>query len=286
VQYSVQNDLDDSIRSRIAGALGDLSPAQRVVAEYFGSGQPAVAVLTASEIAHRLGVSDATVVRTAQRLGFDGLPALRRSLVTHDQPSLVERLQHTLAQAPDAPNLLALSVQELLAAADVLLQQVARADLDRAVRILCDSDRILWSGVGPSAHLAGYACTIARRLGRDSDALTAAGLSAADDLLMVTAKTALVVLAYGRVHPHVRALFTRVQEMGAPVVLITDSLQGELGAQATETLICWRGAPALFASHAPTMALLEALLLGIAGADPNRAETALENLGNLRALVR
>ena len=63
-----------------------------------------------------------------------------------------------------------------------------------------------WSGVGPSAHLAGYAAFLFRRLGKDSGVLTHAGFDAADELLGLRAGHAVVILAYGRLHRHVRVL--------------------------------------------------------------------------------
>jgi DNA-binding MurR/RpiR family transcriptional regulator len=285
VQSPLQSELDDSLQARVARAWGTLSPAQRRVADYFATADPGAAVLTASELAQRLGVSDATIVRTAQRLGFDGLPELRRALVEiGTEPTLVERLHHTLERV-ETPSHLALVIQGLLTSVDVLLQQVSPERFGRAVDLLAGAERMAWSGIGPSAPLATYASLIAQRLGRRSAALTAAGLPAADELLTVESDCAVVVFAYGQVHPHVAALVERAHEVHAPVVLVTDTLQDVLGGRVAETLACWRGAPGLFASHAPTMALVEALLIGVAARDPARAEHALEELASLRTVV-
>ena len=52
-------------------------------------------------IAEELGTSDATVVRTAKALGYDGLADLRRALATHDaRPPLEQRLRQTLEETP------------------------------------------------------------------------------------------------------------------------------------------------------------------------------------------
>ena len=46
-----------------------------------------------------------------------------------------------------------------------------------------------------------------------------------------------------------------------------------------------RGVPGLFASHANTLVLVEALVLGLAAQDEDRAEASLATLNDLRAVL-
>jgi DNA-binding MurR/RpiR family transcriptional regulator len=280
---TLQQSLQEPLGDRVARTLGALSPAQRLVAEYLvGSGRSAM-VESASVIAERLGVSDATVVRTAQALGYTGLPELRRALADQaDGPTLAQRLHRTLAR--DDADVLTSSADSLVASVDALVRTVSGARFDHAVAVLGEADRLLWSGIGPSAPLAEYASIVGRRLGRPSLALTRSGPGVADDLLEVSRSTAVVVLTYGRLHPHVDALLVRAAAHSAPVVLITDVLEPVLGERVAETLVCHRGSPGLFASHAPTLLLVEGLLLGLARLDPEQAEASLAELEALRAL--
>ncbi len=279
----MQESLQEPVQDRVRRSLAGLSPAQRLVAEYLmGSGRSAL-VDSASAIAARVGVSDATVVRTAQALGYPGLPELRRALVgLVEGPTLAERLHQTLAR--DHQDVLTHSADSLFTSVSTLLDDAARDRFQRAVVVLGGADRLLWSGIGPSAPLAEYAAFLARRLGRPSLALTRSGPGAADDLLEVSGSAAIVVLTYGRLHPHVDALLRRAEAQSAPVVLITDVLEPAIGGRVSATLVCGRGSPGLFASHAATMVLLEGLLLGLAHLDPTRAENSLAGLEELRAL--
>jgi len=54
---------------------GDLTPAQQQALRYVASHLEEAVFLTASGLARRAGVSEATVVRLAQALGVDGYPA-------------------------------------------------------------------------------------------------------------------------------------------------------------------------------------------------------------------
>ncbi len=239
--------------------------------------------MSAQEIAGAAGTSDATVVRTAKTLGYGNLRELRQALADEtDEADLSTRLHATIGDSTGAHDVLAAAVERQLAALDTLLRGVPATDFEAAVAVLAGAPEIWWCGTGPSAHLASYAAFLCRRLGLPSGALTHAGTDHADELLSLRAGDAVVVLAYGRVHPYVRVLLQRCADVGAPVVLITDGLGRHIGLPVAARLNAGRGAPSLFATHGPTVVLLEALVLATAATDPARSETALDTLNDLR----
>ena len=89
------------------------------------------------------------------------------------------------------------------------------------------------------------------------------------------------MFAYGRLQPHVRVLLEHAATLEMPVVLITDTLGRKLEDDVDVTLQCGRGAPGLFASHAPTL-VVEALV----PPSPDRetdAEASLARLNERRS---
>ena len=71
--------------------------------------------------------------------------------------------------------------------------------------------------------------------------------------------------------------------LGAPVVVITDTLLSREPGVARVVLQSGRGSPGLFASHGATIVLIEALVLGIAANDRAIADASLATLNELRA---
>jgi DNA-binding MurR/RpiR family transcriptional regulator len=242
--------------------------------------------MSAREIAAAVGTSDATVVRTAKSLGYDSLRELRRSLADEqDDADLSARLHATIDTNASAHDVLATAVERQREALETLLRRVPAHDFDQAAAILARAPNVWWSGIGPSAHLANYAAFLCRRLGRPSGSLTHSGTDHADELLALRAHDAVVVLAYGRVHPYVRVLLRRAADVGAQVVLVTDAPNRALPAPVTVQLDAGRGAPGLFATHGPTIVLIEALVLAVAAADTARSEAALATLNELRRSI-
>ncbi|MCU1426492.1 MAG: transcriptional regulator [Actinomycetia bacterium] len=242
--------------------------------------------MSAREIASAVGTSDATVVRTAQSLGYESLRELRRSLADdQDDVDLSARLHATISASASAHDVLATAVDRQVEALGTLLRRVPSGDFDRAAAILAGASRLWWCGTGPSAHLAEYAAFLCRRLGTPSGSLTHSGTDHADELLAVQPGDAVVVLAYGRIHPYVRVLLQHAAKVGAQVVLITDALHRSSPEPIAVQLGAGRGSPGLFATHGPTIVLLEALVLAVAGADTARSEAALTSLNELRRSI-
>lgn len=275
----------DTYAERVAARGEELAPAERRVAELLLDLGPEATLLSAAALAEQLGTSDATVVRTAKSLGYSGLAELRRALAAYgDNPPLGERLRRTLEQTPD-DELLAAAIRNHLSALETLTRNVSPQAFQDAVAILAGCERVVWRGVGPSAHLAAYGQLITQRIGKPSTALVHTGTSFADELLTLAPDDAIVVLAYGRLQSHVRVLLEHAETLAAPVVLITDTLARSLDASVSTTLQCGRGAPGLFQSHGTTLVVIEALVLAIAATHQTEAQASLTRLNELRAAL-
>jgi DNA-binding MurR/RpiR family transcriptional regulator len=257
------------------------SPAERRVADVLIDMGARAAPLSAREIAVEANTSDATVVRAVRSLGYESLRELRRALTSEaDEPGLTQRFEATIAGTAAAHDVLATAADRQRNALDALLRRVPASTFDAAVETLVQAERVWWSGTGPSAHLAAYAAFLCTRLGKPAGVMTHAGTDHADELLALDARHAVVVLAYGRIHPYVRVLLDHAERVGASSVLVTDSAARKL--PTTVQLDAGRGSPGLFASHGPTIVLVEALVLALAAADPKRSDTSLETLNELR----
>ena len=235
-------------------------------------------MLSAAALAAQLDTSDATVVRTAKSLGYSGLAEMRRALAAYgDNPPLGERLRRTLEQTP-GDELFAATIHNHLSAVEALTRKISPETFQGAVAVLADSERIVWRGVGPSAHLAAYGQLMTQRIGKPSTALVHTGTSFADELLTIAPGDAVVLLAYGRLQRHVRVLLEHAEALDVPVVLITDTLGRRLESEVHSTLQSGRGTPGLSASHSTTLIVIEALVLGIAATHQPDAETNLATL--------
>ena len=275
-----------SLDDRLADRFADLSPTEQRVARFFADHREEVGFVSAVEIAHQLGTSDATVVRTAQRLGYAGLPELKRELVatlrTRATPAL--RLGRRLEQIGDQPSAI---LDHVLSWHIGLLEEARRTlrpeAFARAIELLHGAERILTFGIGPSAALADYMTIKLARFGRQAAAITATGMALADALLTVRRGDVLIVMDYARVYREVDVALDRAKRAGVPVVLLTDHLALELADRIDVALQAVRGRSGVLGSVVSSMVVLDALLLGIANCDRTLSLAAGEELNDLRA---
>lgn len=266
---------------RIVDGLGRLAPAQRPVGRFFVEHAGQLGFFSAAEIAAQLGTSDATVVRTAQALGYAGLTELKRALRTEAvEPAPEARLNASLQRAATPADVLAHVLDVHRAAVQRAQEQLAPI-FPAAVELLGAASRIVVSGTGPSAAVADYAAVLLTRIGRPTATITATGLSAADQALSLRHGDVLILLAYTRLHRHAAVVVQHARRLRVPVVLVTDVLTDVHGVDLV--LTCPRGLPAESSSHAVTVLLIDALVLGLAAADRARATEALRELNQLRA---
>lgn len=272
-------------------ALEELPPAARLLASFVLANRLTVLTSSAAELASRVGVSDATVIRSVQALGFTGLPHLKQALAETmgaeaqaGGPAI--ELGHTLAEAGEgARNAIGLALglqRESMASLDE--PAVRQAMLD-AVALMHVAQRIVIYGIGPSAHLARYMASILQRSGRAAITLDSGGIALADQLLALREGDVVLAMTYGRAYREITATIQEARRLGLPVVMISDSADAMVIAQARIVIGARRGRTGHVALHATTMAVLEAMSLGLAGCDGSSALGSLVRLNQLRRSV-
>jgi DNA-binding MurR/RpiR family transcriptional regulator len=283
---------EHTLEERIAAA-SDLAPAERQVAQFFAESADQASFLPAAKIAATLGVSTATVVRTAQRLGYTGLPELKDELqaaVLRRLPTPPERFRHSLDELTGdlgalPANLFAVQARVLTEASAILRPK----DFVRAVELLGAADRIIVFGQPPYGPLAEHFANELRRYGRRVLVIGVRHEQIVEELLDVGPGDAFVVLAYYQSYPAMPTLdlvLDRAREQRVRSVLITDTLALALKRRYTVALSAPRGEVDKQPTATVPLAILEALQLGISTYDRSRSLAAMATRDELRKRLR
>ena len=263
-----------------------LTKSEQRIASYLLASHDEAAFLSAAGLARRLSVSEATVVRFAKSVGYEGFPSLRRELqsIFRVKTTPAMRLQHKLeelgaGQGHVYAKLVEMEVDYLTEA----LHSIPPADFDRAVEILVRAKRVFFFGMGPSALLADLAELRLRRFGVMTVAMTAAGRDLAETLQLVGKDDVLLAAGFQRVTPELVAVVDCAETVCCPVILITDTLQTHFRDRVDVVLAARRGPVSTFHSLTVPMSIVNGLILSMAMARPQESLAALDRLQQLRA---
>lgn len=218
---------------RLRGVYPSLKRAERQAADHLLAAPETIQAGGVAEFAGRAGCSQATVVRLAQRLGYDGYPAMRedfatgnsevpyRDIRTTDQPEVV--LRKVFANSIQA-------LQDTLAALD---SQRYR----RAVKLLLKARSLAFFGLGNAAVVAREAYHKFLRIG------VAAHTAEDPDLQLIilsshlTRDDLLVAISYSGESKPIIAAARTAQARGIRVLVITNFPRSTLARLADGVLL-------------------------------------------------
>jgi len=264
--------------------FNDLTKSEKRIANFLRKNQEESAFLSAGEIASRLELSEATLVRFARSLGFSSYPAMRtvlqdnfRRRVTHSA-----RLRGRLNDMRDGGDMF-----ERLTATEIdfltqALDSIKREELNKAVEIMHEHDRVFVFGLGPSVSLVDLLELRLRRFGREVVPLTSSGREFLEYLTMMEENDLLFVICFFDQNPALKLVIDYANKVGATIIMLTDTLEAILGDKVDVVLSAKRGPIGEFHSLVVPMTVINALLLSLASMEQEKTMTLLDKLDNLR----
>ncbi len=273
---------------RLKTCLHQISPAEQRVAQYFLDNREEVLIASASTLAQQTGTSDATVVRTTKALGFSGMEELRRMLVEElrENPSPASRMARTLSEVGDGlASVLDMTLDIHQKSLDDLRRAITPDNFDSAVHSIVKARRVFIFGLGPSSAMADYFKVQLTRFGIEAQSLTQAGILLADGIQKFKKGDLLMIFAYGRVYRELDVLLDQADRAGLARILFSDTLGHRLRDRVDLVMAVARGRTDMLSMHTATLALIEALLVGVARKRPTETITNLEALNKVRTAL-
>ena len=171
--------VEDRLAAQLQAQEASMPPAMLRVAHYLNRNKVAVLTNSAAELAAMIGTSDATVIRTVQALGFQGLAELRQSIAAGigNFSAPLHHMRQTLDEVNGKGS----------AAADIVIDThteslakmqtpEAREQIHKAVAMLYGAPRVIIDAAGPSRPLAEYLRLLMGRHGQSAKVIGQGGL--------------------------------------------------------------------------------------------------------------
>lgn len=269
-----------SLQDVVVEAFPRLSPKQQRVARFLASNEALVAFTPASDLAVRLEVDPATVVRTTKALGYRGYPDLQRQLrarFPHHYPAF-DGSTAAEANGSGEPSLVrrafAQDHENLRAGLESLDEQAFAA----AVEMIGRARRILVFGGGVAAGVVAFLGSSLLTMGFPVELAASDGLPLVQRLAQLRPGDLAFGIGFYRYVGQTVAVLERARALGVPRVVLTDSPLSPLAPLADQALC----APVESISHRVSLvaplAVANALVAACAVRHHEQVAAALERL--------
>lgn len=258
---------DGTVRDRLMNAEGGFSNAELKVVRTLLANYPAAGLTTISRLAKAAEVSDPTVLRLANRLGYEGFGDMQAALLAEVEAHMRSPLTLQPAQAPASENPYQAMLQATLARCDEVAKGTATADYERAVALMADPRlRLLCLGGRFSRFLAGILQRCLHHLRPGTEFLDGSVADISDRLADVDKRHLLIVFDYRRYQSDTVAFARQAHARGAQVLLFTDTWRSPIADFADLTLTAPTDTESPFDTLVSPLLQAEAVVAGLARA--------------------
>ncbi len=241
-----------------------LSKGQKLIAQYLISNYDKVAFMTASKLGEEVGVSESTVVRFANALGFSGYPKLQDALqeLIKNKLTTVQRVEMNQEYSDDCK----------------ILNKVLKSDIDNIKHTLEDLDEKLFQNASDKLlkarkiYILGMrsSFSIAQYLGfyldiiLDNVHIIRMDMGDAfEQVVRITDEDVVVAISFPRYSKKSHQVVQYAKEKGAHIISITDSLFAPIATIADTTLLVKSNMTSFVDSLVPALSLCNALIVSI-----------------------
>lgn len=257
----MQSNLLDIIRDR----FNSFSKGQKRIAQYVLEHYEKAAYMTAAKLGNLAGVSESTVVRFADELGFDGYPGLQsalRELVRTNLTSFQRvEVADSIMGGKDVLEQVLLSDAEKLRRT---LDSIDREAFDEAVDNIINAKHIYIIGVRSSATLAGF---LHYNLQMVFDNLTlvqtTSGNEMLEQIMRVGKGDVVVAISFPRYSKRIIHAVEFAKRNGADVIALTDRPTSPIAKDADQLLTASSDMASFVDSLVAPLSIINAILASV-----------------------
>jgi len=260
--------------------LLNFTPGERQVAQYVVDNYQKAAFLTSIEIGDEVNVSDTTVIRFANTLGYKGFTEFKQDLkeVVKKEITPREKLSSTIEELEKENEYF---VQLYDIESINLRQTFEKLDfitINKAIDIMNNSRKIFAMGLGLSSIAVHYLGYRLKRIQKDIVEITSGSYSLMTQLSLLNNEDVFVAFDFPRYSRETFLALKFAKEIGVTTILVTDSLINPLQEYSDVTILAYNECLGFTNSIVGTSFIVNLLSVGIILKDKNKSLDTLEKL--------
>jgi DNA-binding MurR/RpiR family transcriptional regulator len=269
---------------KIKSLLNSLKPAEQKSAEYILSNPDEVIHLSITRLAEKVGVSEATVVKFCQHIGYSGYQELKISLASSLEDTEDKEYIYEDINPDDSLDVIIDKIFQIYNKSFAETKKILKdSSLVESVSMLMKARRIFFYGYGASGIVAMDGELKFKRIGYNAEALLDNHSQKTVSCLLTENDLVVAISNSGCTKELIESLII-AGNAGAKIIAITSHLGSPVSKHADQTLLYsseetqLRGSA--LASRLAQMAVLDMLFLGVATAQYDKIAEALTKTRN------
>jgi len=262
-----------------------LTKTQSRVVDYMLAHPDEVIFMTASDLGGALGVSDATVVRVSQALGFAGFSEVKRHLQGElsQRRDTVSRLEKAASEIDSLEDVIAAVLRNDLENLRATAETTSYQTLAQVARVISRAPEVSIIGLRSAHSLAHFLASALRFLGRKVRMLAPGIGYLWADLRDMGPGSVLVAFSFPRYTKLTIEVVREAHQSGATVISFTDGALSPLATCSHYVIPASFRMDSFMESYVAALSLLNALVTAIAYGEKR---SSLKHLGELERLWR
>ncbi|MCH5325038.1 MAG: MurR/RpiR family transcriptional regulator [Eubacterium sp.] len=275
--------MQEDLLQQIQDSMGSFSKSQKLIANFILQSYEKAAYMTALKLGNAVNVSESTVVRFANELGFEGYPELQKNLqsLIKNRLTAVQRMNITndrIGEGSVLKNTLTQDIDRIRRT----MEEIDADKFDEAIEKICSARRIYILGV-MSANILARFLDYNFQLIFDNihfvQAINKSGIY--QQIINMTDEDVFIALSFPRYSQSTISATAYAKECGANVVAITDSAASPLAAYADQLLVARSDMASFADSLVAPLSLLNAMIVALGAKKKDNIEQSFAKLEKL-----
>ncbi len=241
-----------------------LSKGQKLIAQYLIKHYDKVAFMTASKLGEEVGVSESTVVRFANALGFSGYPKMQDALqeLIKNKLTTVQRVEMHQEYSDDCKILNKVLKSDMDNIKDTL-EEMDENTFQQASEKLLNARKIYILGMRSSFTVAQYLGFYLDIILDNVHIIRMDMGDAFEQVVRINKDDVVVAISFPRYSKKSYQVVNYAKEKGAHIISITDSLFAPIASMSDTTLLVKSNMASFVDSLVPALSLCNALIVSI-----------------------
>ena len=272
--------------------MGQFTPAQQLLAEYLIHNPESILFLSINKLARAAHISQATVVRFCNIIGYDGYSQMTKEAqqFLHSQMSTAGRFKLTRSRRDKTAKVSgekkeASAFERILAHEQENLNRLAKSikvgDFNKAVDKILNADRVVIIGCMASASLAAHFGRMLGKVFPKIDVINSEGVLESTKLLRLTQDSTVILIAFPRYPNATIRLGQAALKSGAKTIALTDSHLSPISKLGEVAFHIHLGIPSYVDAYAAPLTFINAICTEIAEKMSRRAVQNLDRYDRL-----